>query len=75
MGLKTDYVYGIPVFKFSRMILGDEADVFISGGYHDHGEGLTPPAFFSSTIDTITEYYDSIEELRETKKGKKSWAV
>lgn len=73
--MKTDYVYGIPVFKFSKTILGDEVDVFISGGYHDMGEEGIPPAVTLSTFDTIMEYYDAIEELNEQKGKNKSWAV
>lgn len=69
-----DYVCGVPVFKFNRMILGDEVDVFISAGYHDLGEDVIPPVFLSSTIDTITEYYDAIDELNEERRQKKSWA-
>lgn len=74
-----DYVCGVAVFKFSRLLFGEEIDVFISGGYHDtsetNGQRDLPPYFSGSTIDTITEYYDSIDELREQKAKGKSWAV
>ena len=70
-----DYVCGVAVFKFNRVILGDEVDVFISGGYHEMAEEQLPPYFIGSTIDTITEYYDAIDELREQKKKNTSWAI
>jgi hypothetical protein len=70
-----DYVCGVAVFKFNRTILGDEVDVFISGGYHEVSEEELPPYFIGSTIDTITEYYDAIDELREEKRKNKSWAI
>lgn len=73
--MKKDYVYGIPVFKFNRTILGDEVDVFISGGYHEDNELSLPPVMLSSTFDTIIEYYEAIEELEDKKKKVKSWAV
>jgi hypothetical protein len=73
--MKNDYVYGVPVFKFNRTILGDEVDVFISGGYHDVGEEGFPPAFISGSYDTIIEYYNAVEELDELKKKKRSWAI
>jgi hypothetical protein len=77
--VKRDYVCGVAVFKFSRTILGDEVDVFISAGYHDtsdlDGYQELPPYFSGSTIDTITEYYDAIDELREQKRKNTSWAI
>lgn len=77
--MKRDYVCGVAVFKFSRTILGDDVDVFISAGYHETEEaegykGL-PPYFSGSTIDTITEYYDAVDELREEKRKNTSWAI
>jgi len=78
LNMKRDYVCGIPVFKFNRAVLGDEVDVFISGGYHgvDNDEGLSPIKMYeSSSFDTIMEYYDAIEELSDLKKKAKSWAV
>jgi len=72
--MNRDYVCGVAVFKFNKTILGDEVDVFVSGGYHDLGEDVIPPVFLSSTIDTITEYYDAIEELNEKWRKNKSWA-
>lgn len=72
--MSSDYVGGIPVFKFNRVVLGDEVDVFISGGYHDLGDDVIPPVFLSSTIDTITEYYEAIDELNEERRKHKSWA-
>lgn len=73
--MKTDYVYGVPVFKFSKSLLGDEVDVFISGGHHDLDNEDLPFVFRASTYDTINEYYDALDELKEWKRKNKSWAV
>lgn len=73
--MKKDYVYGVPVFKFSSSFLGDDVDVFVSAGYHEIDGWSTPPATTVSTIDTITEYYDAVEELVSQKEKKRSGAV
>jgi len=75
--MKRDYVYGIPVFRFNRTILGDEVDCFISGGYHEDNEhDLSPVRMYeASSFDTIMEYYDAIEELEELKEKTRSRAV
>ncbi len=72
--MKTDYVYGVPVFKFNRTIFGDEVDVFVSGGYHESEEDSIPPVIRTGCFDTITEYYDAVDELREEKRKNRSWA-
>jgi hypothetical protein len=73
MKINIDYIYATPVFIFQKTFFGEEVDLFATCWMLDEEQNqINYPRDYKTTIE---HYYDGVDEMKEIKKSKKSWAV
>lgn len=71
--IKSDYLYSSPVFLYKIKLYGEAVDIFTEAWSLD--EAGNRRHLVGNLFNTISEYYEAIDELEEERLNKRSWAV